>query len=136
MTDRDRPVFVDTNVLIRHLTGDPPAMALRATAYLRAASTLLVVDVVVAELAYVLQSVYERSRAQVAELIRSLLALSAVRVVDVELLHRTVEIYEHERLGFADAYLVASAERSGVGAIASFGRSIDRVATIERIEPP
>jgi predicted nucleic acid-binding protein len=111
-------------------------MALRATAYLRAASTLLVVDVVVAELAYVLQSVYERSRAQVAELIRSLLALSAVRVVDVELLHRTVEIYEHERLGFADAYLVASAERSGVGAIASFGRSIDRVATIERIEPP
>jgi predicted nucleic acid-binding protein len=36
----------------------------------------------------------------------------------------------------AEAYLVASAESSGVNRIASFDRSIDRVGTIERIEPP
>ena len=36
---------------------------------------------------------------------------------------------------FADAYLVASAERTGVGAIVSFDRSIDRVRTVRRIEP-
>jgi hypothetical protein len=33
-------------------------------------------------------------------------------------------------------YLVACAESSGVNRIASFDRSIDRVGTIERIEPP
>jgi predicted nucleic acid-binding protein len=34
-----------------------------------------------------------------------------------------------------DAYLVASAERTGIGVIASFDRSIDRVATVRREEP-
>ena len=34
-----------------------------------------------------------------------------------------------------EAYLVASAERTGVGLIASFDRSIDRVTTIHREEP-
>jgi predicted nucleic acid-binding protein len=38
-------------------------------------------------------------------------------------------------LDFAEAYLVAQAERSGVGAVASFDKAIDRVATVRRIEP-
>ena len=35
-----------------------------------------------------------------------------------------------------EAYLVACAESTRVGKVASFDRSIDRVDTIERIEPP
>lgn len=46
-----------------------------------------------------------------------------------------VEVYEVDRLDFAEAYLVASAERSGAGRIASFDRSIDRVASVTRIGP-
>jgi len=37
--------FVDTNILIRHLTGDRPEMAARATAYLEAETELLLTDV-------------------------------------------------------------------------------------------
>jgi predicted nucleic acid-binding protein len=51
------------------------------------------------------------------------------------MLLRALEVYEVERIDFAEAYLVASAEASGVGSIASFDRSIDRVTTIQRIEP-
>lgn len=127
--------FVDTNVLVRHLVGDPPSMAAQATAYLRSEAELLVTDLVVAETVYVLESFYEVSRQAVATSIRSLLTLNSVVVVDSALLLRSIEIYEHERLDFAEAYLVASAESSGVGAVASFDRSIDRVGTVERIEP-
>ena len=63
------------------------------------------------------------------------MAYPAVRVLDADLLQRAVEVYEVHRLDFADAYLVASAERTGVGVIASFDRSIDRVTTIRREEP-
>lgn len=128
--------FVDTNVLVRHLTGDPPEMAARATAYLATASTLLLADLVVAETVYVLESFYEVPRLQVAEAIRSLIAFRAIVTVDPALLLRAVEVYEVDRLDFAEAYLVACAETTGVDAIASFDRSIDRIATIERIEPP
>jgi predicted nucleic acid-binding protein len=38
-------------------------------------------------------------------------------------------------LDFAEAYLVAQAERSGIGVIASFDRAIDRVTTVRRLEP-
>ena len=127
--------FLDTNVLVRYFTGDPPEQARRAAAYLARADELLVPDLVVAELVYVLQSFYEVERARVAELLRAVLAFPAVVVVDAALLLRALEVYEVERLDFADAYLVASAEASGVGAIASFDRSIDRVGTVRRIEP-
>lgn len=48
---------------------------------------------------------------------------------------RPSEVYEVNHLDFADAYLVACAERTGVGALASFDRSIDRIETIRREEP-
>lgn len=127
--------FVDTNVLIRHLTGDPPELAVRATRYLAAADELLLPDLILAEVAYVLESFYETPRAQVATTLRAVLAFPAIRVVDADLLQRAVEVYEIHRLDFADAYLVASSERTGVGVIASFDRSIDRVSTVRREDP-
>lgn len=128
--------FVDTNILVRHLTGDPPAMAARATAYLAAEPELFLTDLIVAETVYVLESFYETPRAQVAQVVRSLLTFGAIVVVDRPLLLRAVEVYETDRLDFAEAYLVACAESTGLGCIASFDRSIDRVPTVTRIEPP
>lgn len=127
--------FVDRNVLVRHLTGDPPDQAARASAYLAGADDLLLPDLILAEVAYVLESYYEAPRAQVAETLRAILAFPAVRVADAELLQRAVEVYDVHRLDFADAYLVASAERTGVNLVASFDRAIERVGTVRREEP-
>ncbi len=127
--------FVDTNVLIRHLTGDPPSQAAHATRYLDRADELLLADLILAEVAYVLESYYETPRAQVAATLRAVVAFPAIRVVDVELLQRAIEVYEVHRLDFAEAYLVASAERTGIEMVASFDRAIHRVGTVRRIEP-
>jgi predicted nucleic acid-binding protein len=128
--------FVDANVLVRHLTGDPPDMAARATAYLGTERELLLTDLVVAETVYVLESFYETPRDQVAQALRSLVAFASILCVDRALLLRAIEVYETDRIDFAEAYLVACAESTGVNKVASFDRSIDRINTIERIEPP
>jgi predicted nucleic-acid-binding protein len=127
--------FIDANVLIRHLTSDPPEQAALATKFLAAADELLLADVVVAEVVYVLESFYEVSRERVAELVRAIIAFPTVVVLDPTVLLRALEVYEADRLDFAEAYLVAQAERSGVGAVASFDKAIDRVATVRRLEP-
>jgi predicted nucleic acid-binding protein len=127
--------FVDTNILVRHLTGDPSEQAVRASRFLQDADELLLPDLIVAEVASVLESYYEAPRKQVADTLRAILTFRAIRVVDAELLQRSIEIYDTHRLDFADAYLVASAERSGIGVVASFDRSIDRVGTVRRDEP-
>ncbi|MGA8363421.1 MAG: PIN domain-containing protein [Solirubrobacteraceae bacterium] len=127
--------FLDTNVLVRHLTGDPPEMAARATRALADAERLLLADLVLAECVYVLESFYEVERVRIAEMMRAALALQSIAVVDEAMLLRALEVYEIERLDFAEAYLIAMAEATGVDAVMSFDRTIDRVGTVERIEP-
>ena len=128
--------FVDTNVLVRHLTGDPANMADRATAYLASENELFLTDLVAAETVYVLESFYEAPRTEVAEALRSLVAFESIACVDPAILLRAAEVYETYRIDFAEAYLVACAESTGVGVVASFDRSLDRVPSIARVEPP
>ncbi|MGZ4140215.1 MAG: PIN domain-containing protein [Actinomycetota bacterium] len=127
--------LLDTNVLVRHLTGDPPGQARRATALLRARHELILTDLVLAEMVYVLESFYERPRTEISEMTRALLALPSIAVVDHDLLLRAIELYEAIRLDYAEAYLAALAELSDVRQVASFDRQIDRVKTIKRLEP-
>ena len=127
--------FVDTNILVRHLTGDPPEQAERARRLLSGGDQLLLPDLVVAELVYVLESFYELPRTRVAELARAVVAFPAIEVADEPALLRALEVYEVHRLDLADAYLVAEAEISGVNAVASFDKAIERVPTVRRVKP-
>jgi predicted nucleic-acid-binding protein len=121
--------------VIRHLTGDPPEMAAKATAALAGEQDLLLTDLVLAECVYVLESFYEVERPRVANLMRSAIGLCTIKTVDPAVLLRALEVYELDRLDFAEAYLVAQAEATGVNAILSFDRSIDRIETVTRREP-
>ena len=127
--------FVDTNVLTRHLTGEPPGQAAQVTRLLSQAGQLLLPDLIVAEVVYVLESFYEVPRPRVAELVRAIIAFPAIEVADEPVLLRALEVYEVHRLDFGDAYLVAEAEISGVNAVASFDKAIERVPTVRRVEP-
>ena len=127
--------FLDTNILIRHFTGDPPDLAVRADAFIDEANELLLPDLIVAETVYVLESYYGLSRDEVAEVVRSVISYRSIHTRDPALLMKSLEIYQDHRIDFAEAYLAAAAESTGVGTVASFDRGIDRVPTIIRVEP-
>lgn len=128
--------FIDTNVVIRHLTGDPPDFAERATRFLAEAEDLLLTDVIAAEIVYVLESFYEVERPRVAEALRAIVAFDAVSA--------WIPTFYCERSRSMDSIVstsprpTSSPAQSGavVRSIASFDRSIDRVTTVSRIEPP
>ena len=82
-----------------------------------------------------LESFYEQPRERVAELARAVIGFPAVGVVDEPVLLRALEVYEFDRLDFAEAYLAACAEATGVGRVASFDRALDRLSSVERVEP-
>ena len=63
-------------------------------------------DLVAAETVYVLESFYEAPRHQVAEAVRSLVAFESVVCMDPAVILRAAEVYETDRIDFADAYLV------------------------------
>lgn len=130
--------LVDTNVLVRFFTGDPPEMAARSRRLVEDAdagrTTLVVFPIIVAEVFYTLESFYEMNRKTVAEKLftflqcRGIEATEASRVLDA--LRRCRDRNAH----FADAYLAASAfELNEV--IASFDRDFDKFKEIKRVEP-
>ena len=84
--------FVDTNALVRHLTGEPPEIAARTTALLKRELELLLADLVVAETVLVLESFYSAPRPQVTEAMRSLVALRSVVTEDPALLLRALGV--------------------------------------------
>lgn len=110
-------------------------MAARATAALAGADELLLADLVVAECVYVLESFYKVKRERVAELMRAAIVFPGIKTIDSATLLRALEMYELERLDFAEAYLVAQAEATGIGAVLSFDKSIDRITTVIGHEP-
>ena len=61
--------------------------------------------------------------------------MPSIKVIDDATLLRALEVYGVDRLDFAEAYLVAQAEATGVGTVLSFDTSIDRVGTVKRQEP-
>lgn len=73
-------ITVDTNVLVRAVVNDDAAQSECARRALAAASVIVVPTPVLCELAWVLRSVYRRPVAEIAETIRALARVDAVRV--------------------------------------------------------
>src|SRR5437868_14608217 len=115
--------LLDTNILVRHLTGEPPAQARRATAFLAGDDDLILSDLITAELVYVLESYYGRPRNEVARAVRALLALPSVDS-DQALLPRAIDLYAAERHDFVDPYPCAIGATMVVATDHAFARRI------------
>lgn len=130
--------IVDTNVLVRFLTGQPPDMAEDARALVAAADSgevvLEVLPLIVAETVYTLESFYGMDRRAVASKLKELLQSRGMkpherdRVLDALQRHHDVHVH------FADAYLAASAAETKLS-IASFDHDLDKFRDISRVEP-
>lgn len=130
-------VWVDTNVLLRLMTGDPPAMLEEVRGLADRASrgevTLRVSAVVVSEAAWVLQSVYRHARDTVAAALLSLLAAEGVSVEDEPLVYRALRDMGAKNVAFVDAYLAAQASAAGQP-VCTFDADFDKLA-VEAVRP-
>ena len=104
--------LLDTSMLVRYLTGDPPELADRSAQVIDRESDLLITDVALVETAYVLTSVYEVAREAVVDHLVGLLRKENIRpyrlpkglVIEALRLCRP-----SRRVSFADALIRAAA---------------------------
>jgi len=135
-----RTVFVDTNVFLRYLTNDDPEKADRVDALLDRAARgeirLLTTELALAEVVWVLESVYELKNQQIAPMIRAILASPGVEVINGSFVARALEFYVLHNIDFIDGYIAAIMEKRKVTDIFSFDRKhMGRISTITRREP-
>jgi len=113
--------WVDANVLLRFLTGDPPELARRASRLLEGAERdgvpLRVHSVVVAETVWVLQSFYGYSKGEISDALVPLLEHPALRVEGAGIVLGALKTMVSGNVDFADALLAGTARSRGAGVV-------------------
>ena len=107
-------LWVDANVLLRLITGDPPELAQRALKLVERAElgevTLRLSPLVVVEMVWVLGSFYRYSRTQIAEVLLPLVTAKGVGLEDAQVVP-ALDRMATANVDFIDAFLAETASR-------------------------
>ena len=122
MTTPYPPAHLDTSVIVRYLTNDPPSMAAAAARLINSDRPLIVSALTLAESAYVLASVYGVPRDAIVDALSAFIQRRNIRLhhltkpLALDALHLCRGSNRHS---FADALLWAEA-RTDAGTIYTF----------------
>ena len=105
--------WVDANVLLRFITGEPPELAKRSARLMskveRGEIVLVLPSLVTAEVIWVLKSFYRYSLEQIAEVVIPLISADGIEAEDRELMVQAINLAREKNVDFIDAVLALKA---------------------------
>jgi len=120
-------IGLDTNVVVRYLTQDDPKQSPIATRLMEKTLSSdepgFISLVVLAEVIWVLVSLYSVDRAGVAEVVGGLLTIEQLRVESAELVWRAKRRFEASKADFSDALIAECAVAAGCKRAVTFDRT-------------
>ena len=120
----DNLVFVDTNVFLRFFVKDVEPFYQKARELFEKAENGLVTletnDMVIAEIVWVLESYYGFTKAEIKEVIDTILETKNVKVTNHSRVKEAVNLYTLRRMDFIDAYNIAYIREKGYKKVATF----------------
>lgn len=125
--------LIDTNLIIRFLTSDDSEKAINVEELLKGAGKKVLLDVVVAEIVWVLKSYYKLDKADIVDKIRALIHVKTISC-SRKLLDASINAWEKNNISYIDAYLVAHAQQRDL-TIYSYDERFDKVDGVNRKEP-
>ena len=123
-----RKSVLDANILLRFLVNDVPDQADRVEKLLGKApiNSLVLPDLIIAEMIYVLLSVYELSKDQVVEKISTILAFPAIDA-DINQWRDTLALYRDSNVSIIDAFALVYTRRSKFDGLYSFDKGLQKL---------
>ena len=115
---------IDTNVIVRYLTGDHPQQSRKAKALIDS-ERIFVCTTVLLETEWVLRSVYGFTPIEIAKALRAFAGLQSVTLDDAAMIAKALD-WTARGIDFADALHLAKAQ--GCDAFVSFDRRFVRAA--------
>src|SRR3989338_11228111 len=105
------PVFVDTNVFLRFFVRDVEPFYQKSKEFFEKAEKgeirLETSEMVIAEIVWVLESYYGFTKAEIAEVVETILETRSIRVANHTRLKEAIKLYISESMDFIDAYNIA-----------------------------
>jgi predicted nucleic-acid-binding protein len=133
--------YVDTDVIIRFLTGDDLAKQAEAASLFDAVEagtlSLAAPDTVITDAVYVLSSprLYRLPRTEIRSLLVPLLRLSGLHVENKRAVIQALDIYAATTLDFGDAMIVGAMRQTGSDVVYSYDQDFDRISGLTRAGP-
>jgi predicted nucleic acid-binding protein len=124
--------LIDTNIILRWLLGDHRELSPRAEKIVEEArpSTLIVTDVIVAEIVYVLRST-GRDRKQTGEALLLIGRTEAFKYENEELVMEVINLLVSTGLDFADCYLLARSHPEKIGLL-TFDKPLEKLYSTKK----
>ncbi len=126
-------IGLDTNLLVRYLTRDDGAQYGKALRVIEDASEreerLLINSVVLCELTWVLASVYELSRDEVAGALEQILETAQFEIERADEARLALEDFRSSKAGFADAFIGRINRSLGATSTSTFDRGLKPLET-------
>lgn len=122
--------WLDTNVVVRFLAKEPPALAQRAERLLARAQTgeiaFRLTPIVVAEIVWVLRRIYRREPGEIAAGLSALLRADGISTDQRDILLEALDLMLEQRVAFPDAFVAVSARLAGEP-VCTFDSDFDRL---------
>lgn len=119
-------IGIDTNVLVRYIAQDDKVQSPRATAFIEkecgASAPGFVGLVVLAEVVWVSESLYDAARQEVSDIVRRILSIKQLVVQDAEIAWKALRLFESGKADFADCLVTCSALAAGCESVATFDK--------------
>lgn len=123
---------VDTNVLVRIIARDDPRQRQAAEAFVADGAWLS--HIVLAELAWVLESVYDFPAERIATVMDMLLDHASLTVQEPDVVAAALASFRaRPAAGFSDCLILAIAGRQGHLPLGSFDRALGRLPGVQRL---
>lgn len=127
--------LIDTNIIIRFLVSNDPLLVEKIAKYLKnQESTFVLTDVGVAELVWVLLSVYNLPKEAIIEKISGLIELDNF-TLSKSLIARTLAIYSQHNIDYIDAFHAAYALENEINEVVSYDKDFGKIKSLKRVEP-
>ena len=124
---------VDTNILVRLVVRDDPRQVGAAESF--AAQGVWVSHLVLAETAWVLEAVYERTPEQIATAVDMLLNHEHLAIQDADVVSRALEDFrKRPALGFSACLVLEIARQAGHLPLGTFDRDLAKLDGAERLQ--
>lgn len=133
--------YIDTDVIIRLLTGDDPKKCKDATVLFKRVEDgdliLSAPNTVIADVVFVLSSpnLYDLPRSKIRDLLAVLLRYPNFKIENKQTVIRALDLYVMENIDFGDAMLAVLTLESPEKIIYSYDHDFDKISGIRRKEP-
>ncbi len=132
-------VYADTNLFIRFFTGKPENQAEKSRKFLEQVSKgryeLFICDLIIAEIIYVLESIYNLDRSGIVEKIVAIAEIDNAVIENRGVILRALDLYEEKKIDFIDAYMACHAQKNNCDTISTFDKDFKRIDFINKIVP-